>query len=64
MVYSYLSIDIGFDPRAHGMSVTIPRDATGVTVAVDGDLPRTVFGDRAALERALIDAGFKVREED
>ncbi len=64
MVYSYLSIDIGYDPRVHSMAVTLPRDATGVVVAADGHLPRTVLGDRDALCAALVDAGFQLRDEE
>lgn len=61
MIYSYDPIDIGFDPRAHGMAVDLPADATSVRYRERGtDALRVVNGPRAALVTALEAEGYKV----
>lgn len=59
MTYSFLPIDIGFDPRMQGMPVRLPTDATAVRVdSARGVI--TVSGTRAVLLRTLRQAGFEV----
>lgn len=59
--YSYMALDLGFDPRAHDMLIDLPADATSVTVELDGE-PVMTTGDRACLRGALVEAGFNVTE--
>ena len=59
--YSYLPIDVGFDPRVCGISVELPADAGSVTLDDDG-IQRRVEGSRTELVEALRGAGYTVAE--
>lgn len=60
--YSYLPIDVGFDPRTAGIAVDLPPDAGAVTLDDDG-IQRRVEGSRSELVEALREAGYTVAEE-
>lgn len=57
--YSYLPIDVGFDPRTAGIAVDLPGDAGAVTLDDDG-IQRRVEGSRSELVEALREAGYTV----
>jgi len=59
--YSFLPIDVGFDPRTCGISVELPADAGAVTLDDDG-IQRRVEGSRSELVEALRGAGYTVAE--
>lgn len=62
-------IDVGFDPRAHGMVCTLPADASVVIYQsraerVEDRQRMVVSGERAEIEAALTEAGYLIRWED
>ena len=57
---SLASIDVGFDPRVHGMSCALPRSAARVGYERDGE-PYIVSGTLAEIIAELVDAGYVIR---
>lgn len=65
---SVRSIDLGFDPRRHGMSVTLPRNVWAVAYDTDMDgrisHPARATGTLPEIESALSSAGYTVEWRD